>query len=105
MEGKMLLALFSVLWSVFCLTECECPEGLYTASNGLQCCLCPRGFYLVSDCVSPQTPPQKCEVCESGTYLDQPNSEQKCEPCKTCGNIANVVEEQGCTSSSNTVCV
>ncbi|KAB5561904.1 hypothetical protein PHYPO_G00011870 [Pangasianodon hypophthalmus] len=105
MEGKKLLALLCVSWSVFCLTECVCPEGLYTTSNRLECCLCPRGFRLMNDCISPRTPPQKCEVCDPGTYLDHPNSEQKCERCKTCDNFANMVEGQRCTPSSNTVCV
>ncbi|GAA6065956.1 tumor necrosis factor receptor superfamily member 6, partial [Tachysurus ichikawai] len=102
-------------WSVACVTECvwrngprrrrreTCTEGLYSASNGLQCCRCPKGHYLVKDCTSPEGIPQ-CEECHSGTYLDHENNERKCEPCKMCGSNENMEVQIRCFSSSNTVC-
>ncbi|XP_017284419.1 tumor necrosis factor receptor superfamily member 6 [Kryptolebias marmoratus] len=68
------------------------------------CCMCPPGQRVTKDCeVKPND--TKCDFCELGTYLDQPNSQTTCERCTSCDQLnANLEVEETCTSYRNAKC-
>ncbi|XP_077094731.1 tumor necrosis factor receptor superfamily member 6 [Siphateles boraxobius] len=79
-----------------------CKYGTYQ-HEGKTCCLCPAGHQVLHDCTVSNEP--KCELCTSGsTYLDHPNNDHTCQPCKICDPNANMKVKNGCTPFSNTVC-
>ncbi|XP_059375515.1 tumor necrosis factor receptor superfamily member 6-like [Carassius carassius] len=79
----------------------DCDLGTYP-HEGRKCCLCPTGYRVLKDCTD--TNNTYCELCEHGSYIDHPNSENKCWPCKVCDSNANMEEKGSCSEYSNTVC-
>uniref|UniRef100_A0A671KT00 Tumor necrosis factor receptor superfamily member 6 n=1 Tax=Sinocyclocheilus anshuiensis TaxID=1608454 RepID=A0A671KT00_9TELE len=78
-----------------------CKNGTYQY-EGRSCCLCQTGHRFLSHCTDKND--TKCEWCEHGTYIDHPNNDDKCQPCKICDSNANMDKMLNCSSSSNTVC-
>ncbi|TRY98728.1 hypothetical protein DNTS_034761 [Danionella cerebrum] len=101
--------------------ELSCEHGTYQFA-GKQCCLCPKGSRVLWDCTD--TAETKCDLCEDGTYMDHPNNDDKCQPCKICDSkglkqcflkpnyngilylptIVNMKINERCSKYSNTVC-
>lgn len=44
--------------------------------------VCVTAYRVLSDCTD--TTETACDQCESNTYLDHPNNEHNCQPCKIC---------------------
>ncbi|XP_042598169.1 tumor necrosis factor receptor superfamily member 6 [Cyprinus carpio] len=78
-----------------------CEYGTYQ-HEGNTCCLCPTGYQVIKDCTDKNE--TNCERCKDGTYMDHPNSEYKCQPCKVCDSNANMDTKERCSPYYNTVC-
>ncbi|KAI2654316.1 Tumor necrosis factor receptor superfamily member 6 [Labeo rohita] len=78
-----------------------CEFGTYQ-HEGKTCCLCMKGYRVLSDCTDKNE--TYCERCEDRTYMDHPNSDHKCQPCKICEPNANMEIKDRCSLYSNTVC-
>lgn len=78
-----------------------CELGTYR-HEGNTCCLCPTGYQVLNHCT--ETNITYCERCKDGTYLDHPNSEHQCQPCKVCDSNANMETKERCSPFHNTVC-
>ncbi|XP_048047156.1 tumor necrosis factor receptor superfamily member 6 isoform X2 [Megalobrama amblycephala] len=79
----------------------DCDEGPYQ-HEGKTCCLCPKGYRVLSHCTDRNG--TKCQLCDDGTYMDHPNSDLSCLPCKICNPNANMKVKVRCSEYSNTVC-
>ncbi|KAI2654315.1 Tumor necrosis factor receptor superfamily member 14 [Labeo rohita] len=60
-----------------------------------------KGYRVLSDCTDKNE--TNCERCEDGTYMDHPNSDHKCQPCKICDST-NMEIRSRCSLYSNSVC-
>ncbi|XP_016125296.1 tumor necrosis factor receptor superfamily member 6 [Sinocyclocheilus grahami] len=78
-----------------------CEYGTYQ-HEGNTCCLCPTGYQVLNHCTD--KPETHCERCEDGAYMDHPNSDHKCQPCKVCDSNANMDTKERCSPFYNTVC-
>ncbi|XP_008320651.1 tumor necrosis factor receptor superfamily member 6 isoform X1 [Cynoglossus semilaevis] len=79
-----------------------CQDGTYD-HEGNTCCLCSAGQRVETHCTKSNE--GKCELCEGGTYSNAPNSQQTCEPCRSCDHPnANQEVEETCTPARNTKC-
>ncbi|NXX92224.1 TNR14 factor, partial [Centropus bengalensis] len=78
-----------------------CGPGEYR-KDAWCCPMCPAGRRVSKDCtdVSGTT----CVQCDENTYTDHPNGLKECRECKLCDRGANLVIEQACTYTKNTVC-
>ncbi|CAM4646716.1 unnamed protein product [Leuciscus chuanchicus] len=80
-----------------------CEHGNYTIEGTTKtCCFCSVGYKLIRDCTDTNHP--DCDLCEPTTYLDYPNNDRNCLPCKICETEANMEVKEGCSAYSNTIC-
>ncbi|XP_067223365.1 tumor necrosis factor receptor superfamily member 6 [Chanodichthys erythropterus] len=81
----------------------DCTDGTYQ-HEGKTCCLCPKGFRVLIHCTATDKTNTKCQLCDSGTYMDHPNGDHSCQLCDVCDPNANMKEKVRCSKYSNTVC-
>uniref|UniRef100_A0A3B5KKI7 Uncharacterized protein n=1 Tax=Takifugu rubripes TaxID=31033 RepID=A0A3B5KKI7_TAKRU len=81
----------------------QCVDGTYK-HDGRDCCLCAAGLYLVEHCTK-TLEYGKCEACKVDTYSSEPTSQMSCEPCRSCSQPNdNLEEDEPCTPARNRKC-
>ncbi|CAN0435878.1 unnamed protein product [Lampetra fluviatilis] len=90
------LITLSVTWQA-----AACPSTQYSTGTGSCCQLCSAGTFKAADCTVDGGAPV-CSSCEENFYTDMDNHDETCSICSLCRT--NEVVEQGCTSSTDTVC-
>ncbi|XP_056903944.1 tumor necrosis factor receptor superfamily member 6 [Takifugu flavidus] len=81
----------------------QCVDGTYK-HDGRDCCLCAAGLYLMEHCTE-TLQYGKCETCKDDTYSSEPTSQMSCEPCRSCSQPNdNLEEDEPCTPARNRKC-
>ncbi|XP_075028312.1 tumor necrosis factor receptor superfamily member 14 isoform X7 [Calonectris borealis] len=79
----------------------DCGLGEYPI--GAECCpMCAAGLRVFKHCTASSS--TTCIPCVEDTYTDHPNGLEHCRKCKLCDKGANLVPEEACTYTKNTVC-
>ncbi|NWI86014.1 TNR14 factor, partial [Pitta sordida] len=79
--------------------SCELDEY----STGTECCpMCPPGLRVLRHCTASSS--TTCIPCVQGTFIDHPSGLTHCIQCKQCDKGANLMIEEACTYTKNTVC-
>ncbi|XP_054483139.1 tumor necrosis factor receptor superfamily member 14-like isoform X2 [Anoplopoma fimbria] len=64
--------------------------------------MCHEGSVVRRDCTR-QTG-TRCIPCVNGTFMNEPNGLNKCNPCTSCDQGNGLFAKQGCTAATDTVC-
>ncbi|XP_068454353.1 tumor necrosis factor receptor superfamily member 14-like [Clinocottus analis] len=96
----MLLAVFSV--AVFLSSGLCCLPKEYEARDGQCCPMCHEGSVVKRDCIRQYR--TRCISCVDGTFMNKPNSLNKCSPCTSCDQGHGLLTQQTCTATTDTLC-
>uniref|UniRef100_A0A667WHC8 TNFR-Cys domain-containing protein n=1 Tax=Myripristis murdjan TaxID=586833 RepID=A0A667WHC8_9TELE len=81
----------------------SCKPGQYMSQRvGQECCpMCRPGYRVNKHCT--EFTSTSCEPCTDGTFLDQPNGQTECFPCKKYDADAGLQVKSPCTTTSDAV--